>query len=269
MFIFAKFSLKKYASYFTFFESFIFAKQFAKYERKCSHFFVKSFFRCKPATFYKNVTFLTYSKGRPGGVQKLSRNHKLTFPAARGWGLRPKSRPLGSNDITTLPIRINLFQGFRVKYFFRQSPIQLIQQRLATVCTTSITRELSSQQFTVHTATISCFSKHCFQPKRIETRKLRKLKNISETWKPILFVRLHVGSVLVNDFWTPPAPLVHMTRLVYLFSIIQGQVRLRHFLGRALRLGWARGPSRAESKNRSLGIYPGPFYLISDLKRVQ
>ena len=37
----------------------------------------------------------------------------------------------------------------------------------------------------------------------------------------------------------------HMVNYIHLFIIIQGQVRLRHFLGRALRLGWARGPSAA------------------------
>ena len=71
------------------------------------------------------------------------------------------------------------------------------------------------------------------------------------------------GSVLENDFWTPtsppPPPIEFCTRPnQYLFSIIQGQVRLsarflgralrpqvrselRHFLGRALRLGLGLG----------------------------
>ena len=51
------------------------------------------------------------------------------------------------------------------------------------------------------------------------------------------------GSVLVYDFWTPPTPppinFVH--DLIFLLF----RVRLRYFLGRALRLGWARGPSAA------------------------
>ena len=42
------------------------------------------------------------------------------------------------------------------------------------------------------------------------------------------------------------------------FSIIQGQVRLRHFLGRALRLGQARGPSAAATGQVKLR------YFLSD-----
>ena len=46
------------------------------------------------------------------------------------------------------------------------------------------------------------------------------------------------GSVLVQDFWTPPPPIdfVHDQISIYLALF---RVRLRHFLGRALRLGWA------------------------------
>ena len=32
---------------------------------------------------------------------------------------------------------------------------------------------------------------------------------------------------------------------VYLIVLFEGEVRFRQFLGRALRLGWARGPSAA------------------------
>ena len=43
-------------------------------------------------------------------------------------------------------------------------------------------------------------------------------------------------------------------RLVKTLSfVIQGQVRLRYFLGRALRLGWARGPSAAATLSTPIG----------------
>ena len=130
------------------------------------------------------------------------------------------------------------------------------------------------------------------------------------------------GSVLVNDFWTPPGPPtllsnLYMTKLVFIKHYLGlGQVKtlsgpsaaarmgqgaercghmlgqLRHFLGRELRLGQARGPSAAAtgqvklrhflsdpctkliagggaqggSKNRSLGQTPagpiGPKVLV-------
>ena len=89
------------------------------------------------------------------------------------------------------------------------------------------------------------------------------------------------GSVLVYDFWTPPHPppinFVHdhlflsINLLLFIFLLFRvrlqvkifsgpsaaarlgqgaercghGLGQLRHFLGRALRLGWARGPSAA------------------------
>ena len=86
-----------------------------------------------------------------------------------------------------------------------------------------------------------------------------------------------VVSVLENDFWTPPLSLSinsehdldfnffqHKIFILYYFS-----VRLRKFLGRALRLGQARGPSalapaaRTDLQKSFSGNYPivnGTFF---------
>ena len=61
-------------------------------------------------------------------------------------------------------------------------------------------------------------------------------------------ISFFLGSVLVYDFWTPPPPInfVHdqlffSKFIIIYFFVIQGQVRLRYFLSRELRLGWAGG----------------------------
>ena len=64
---------------------------------------------------------------------------------------------------------------------------------LATVC---ITREyrFTAVQITLHTATISCFSKHCFQPDE-ERFKQGSYRN----WKPILFVTCEITWLLSHE----------------------------------------------------------------------
>ena len=53
------------------------------------------------------------------------------------------------------------------------------------------------------------------------------------------------GSVLENDFWTPPINFVHDHLFFNKINIIYGKVRLRQFMGLALRLEQASGPSAA------------------------
>ena len=60
------------------------------------------------------------------------------------------------------------------------------------------------------------------------------------------------GSAQVYDLVPPPPPTINFVhdhfiscKFIFIIFIIQGQVRLRPFLGRTLRLGQARGPSAA------------------------
>ena len=78
-----------------------------------------------------------------------------------------------------------------------------------------------------------------------------------------IFLNRQTGSVLVNDLWNPPGP--HLpTNFVHDFQqssiksvLIQGQVRLRHFLGRALQRGQSRGPSASATGQVKLRHFLG------------
>ena len=60
-------------------------------------------------------------------------------------------------------------------------------------------------------------------------------------WMQLFVCLFHylMGPVLVYDFWTPPPPPN------LFFIIFYSKVRSKQFLGRALRLGQANGPSSA------------------------
>ena len=86
---------------------------------------------------------------------------------------------------------------------------------------------------------------YIFKDRYFENHQLEEAANKVQFWS-LQFL----GNFLVYDFWTPPLPppinIVHDHFFPQKISIrIWGYVRLKHFLGRALRLGQARGPSAA------------------------
>ena len=86
---------------------------------------------------------------------------------------------------------------------------------------------------------IKTFTYTILNRKKLQGQDGKKNFSATEGWGDIF-----LGSVLVYDFCIPPPPInfVHdhlffSKFIIFYFFIIQGQVRLRHFLGRALRLG--------------------------------
>ena len=72
-------------------------------------------------------------------------------------------------------------------------------------------------------------------------------------WTRTIISRLKSKWVCPRERFLDPLPHINFVHdhlffskfFIIYFFVIQGQVRLRHFLGRALRLGQARGPSAA------------------------
>ena len=81
------------------------------------------------------------------------------------------------------------------------------------------------------------------EPKIVQMSKKRS-KKIFKSSKNISNNRPCIKLIGQTRFYITTSLLIFQHILLFFF-IIQGQVRLRHFLGRALRLGQARGPSAA------------------------
>ena len=89
---------------------------------------------------------------------------------------------------------------------------------------------------------------HKFGLRRISSHIRTKKEDITlrDTFDTVMLIRSTAHPSYCPSALLPIRPTATSDlRQLFIFVLFEGQVRLRQFLGRALRLGWARGPSAA------------------------